>query len=80
MLFLFELDRAGSLSKMDFAFLVEEVQAPPFVQLLFLAGLAQAEPFLVVPYAGLDLEVPLCLANLFEEVLAILSVVVFPAE
>ena len=80
MLFLFELDRAGSLSKMDFAFLVEEAQAPPFVQLLSLAGLAQVEPFLAAPYPGHDLEVPLCLASLFEEVLAILSVVVFPAE
>jgi hypothetical protein len=50
--FLFELDREGSLSKMDFAFLVEEAQAPPFVQLLVLAGLAQVEPFLAAPYAG----------------------------
>ena len=65
---------------MEFAFLVEQDQAAPFVQLLSLAGLVQVEPFLVAPYAGLDLVVPLSLVNLFGEVLATLSAVVFPVE
>ena len=60
MLFLFELDQAEPLPMMELAFLVEEAQAAPFVQLLSLAGLVQVESFLAEPYAGLDLEVPLC--------------------
>ena len=51
---------------MEFAFLVEQVQAKPFVQLLSLAGL--------------DLVVPLSWVGLFGEGLVILSAVVFPAE
>jgi hypothetical protein len=65
---------------MEFAFLVEEDQAASFVQLLSLAGLVQEEPLLAVPYAGLDLVVPLSSESLFEEILVILSAVVFPAE
>ena len=65
---------------MEFAFLVEEAQAAPFVRLLSLAGLVLVEPFLAALYAGLDLVVPLSLVSLFEEVLVILSAVVFPAE
>jgi hypothetical protein len=44
---------------MKLVFLVEQAQAAPFVQLLSLAGLVQVEPFLVAPYAGPDLVVPL---------------------
>ena len=51
---------------MEFSFLVEQVQAVPFVQLLYLAGL--------------DLVVPLSWVGLFEEGLVIPSAVVFPAE
>ena len=51
---------------MEFAFLVEQVQAVSFLQLLSLAGL--------------DLVVPLSWVGLFEEGLVIPSAVVFPAE
>ena len=42
---------------MEFAFLVEEAQAAPFVQLLSLAVLVLVDPFLAALYAGLDLVV-----------------------
>ena len=51
---------------LKFAFLVEQVQAVPFVRPLSLAGL--------------DLVVPLSWVGLFEEGLVIPSAVVFPAE
>ena len=66
MLFPFVPDQVGPLPMMEFAFLVAQVQARPFVQLLSLAGL--------------DLVVPLSWVGLFGEGLAILYSVVFPAE